>query len=216
LFSAKAHEVIDRNLDQAWLDRFPTLSPTFQRYGLKGGNLATGAGNQILTWAHYMQTSAGRFVVVVFLRDMLDNRRPPDTADVNAFAQQFALSAGFRQQVRDALEGADSPPELVPQLTKVKASGQTVTVKAQIWNSSPATSGGPFTVSLYVLDEAETQGAVPIDSVEVSSLGGFKSKKITLKATAEADGKLAVVLVDADQAVTEQDEDNNLTWERLD
>ena len=47
-----------------------------------------------------METSGGRFVVVVFLQDMLSTRRAPKVLDVQAFAQQFALNAGLRRSWR--------------------------------------------------------------------------------------------------------------------
>lgn len=219
LLSAAAQEVVERHLEGGWFELFPTLSPTFSRYGIKGGNLATGDGNQILTWAHYMQTSAGRFVVVVFLQDMLSTRNVPEVADVNAFAQQFALNAGFRQQVRNAIGDATLPTELAPQLKKLKLkNGKSLTIKAKVFNTSPVDSGRAIDVSLYILDETDPKGASAVKTARVGNIAGFKSKTATLKFNADENisGKFAVVLVDSDRDVAEQDEDNNLTWQRLD
>lgn len=217
LLSSAAQEVVDRNLDQAWLDRFPTLKGTFSRYGLKGGGLATGAGQQILTWGHYMETANGRYVVVLFLQDMLSSRKTPDTGDINAFAQQFALNATFRQKVRDAFDDRPLPADLVPRLKKVKLGGRSVTVKAKVENSSPVATGA-FEVALFLLDDAETEGATPVATKAVSSLGAYRTKAVTLKYTADEDvtGKLAVVVVDSGAEIVEQDDDNNSTWERPD
>lgn len=218
LLSPEAQQAVVRNLDEAWLERFPSLSPAFVRYGLKGGNLATGDGNQVLTWAHYMETSAGRYVVVVFLRDMLSTQQAPGAPDVNAFAQQFALDAAFRRQVRDAFSAEALAAELVPQLKKVKLQGgRTVTVKAKVFNTSPVSAGRPVTASLYVVDAAQPGGAAAVASARVKTLAGYKSKTVTLKATVDgARGKFAVVLVDSGEEVGEQDEANNLIWQRLD
>jgi len=92
-----------------------------------------------------------------------------------------------------------------------------VTVKAKVENSSPIATGG-FEVAPFLLDDAETEGATPVATKTVGSLGGYRTKAVTLKHTADQDvtGKLAVVVVDSRAEVTEQDDDNNVTWERLD
>jgi hypothetical protein len=217
LLSPAAQEVVERNFDQAWLDLFPSLTGAFSRYGLKGGNLATGAGNQVMTWAHYMETAGGRYVVIVFLQDMLSTNNVPGAGDVNAFAQQFALNATFRQAVRGAFEDEPLPPELVPRLMKVQLGGsRTVTVRAKAENSSPVPTGG-FEIALYLLDDAEVGAATPVATKTVGPLRAYRSKSVTLGYTADQDvsGKLAVVVVDSNAAVEEQDEANNITWERL-
>lgn len=219
LLSPAAQEVVDRILDRGWLDRFPTLQESFSRYGLKGGNLPTSKGkDQILTWAHYLETATGRYVVVVFLQDMLSTRRAPGAGDVNAFAQQFALNGTFRQRVRDAFDDRSLPTELVPRLKRVQlGGGRRVTVRAKVENSSPVPAGA-FEVALYLLDDTGTAGATPVATKAVGSLGAYRSKAVTLRHTADQDvtGKLAVVVVDSGEAVAEQDENNNVTWERLD
>lgn len=216
LLSPDAQEILEQNLE-AWLDVFPSLRSDYLRYGLKGGNLPTAKGDQILTWAHYLETPAGRFVVVIFLRDMLATRRAPIAQDFQDFVFAFTLDSSFRRRVREALEGPALPPELVPQLVRVKAKGRKLTVKAKVSNTSPLSSGVPVEVSLYLLDDIETEGATPLAVVEVGALAGYKSKTVTLTAKADEDvaGKLAVLRVDSDDALAEQDEDNNLTWERL-
>ena len=218
VLSAAAQEVLERNFDQAWLELFPILTPAFSRYGLKSGSLATSAGLRILTWGHYMETAIGRYVVVVFLQDMLGTRKAPEGGDVNAFAQQFALNATFRQTVRNSLDARPLPAELVPRLKKAKLGGsRKVTVKAKVENSSPVAADA-FEVALYLLDDTETAGAMPVATQVVGSLGAYRARTVTLRHMADHDvsGKLAVVVVDPGAAVQEQDDDNNVTWERLD
>jgi hypothetical protein len=218
LLSPKAQEVVDRNLDKVWLDRSPQLRQSFSRFGLKGGGFGMrGGGQQIVTWANYMETSGGRFVAVVFLQDMRNPRKAPQVADFWDFAQQFALNAAFRQRVRDAIGGATLPTELAPKINGVKSQGRTVTLKAQVFNTSPVASGGPIKVSLFVLDDPKTAGATALKSMQIGPLAGYRSKRVTLRATSPQDisGKLAVLMIDSDEAIAEQDEKNNVTWERL-
>lgn len=217
LLTPVAQEVVNRNLEDPWFDGNPGLATFFTRYGFKGGSLDTLAGPQILTWAHYMESSTGRYVVVVFLRDLLNASKVPTGADVNDFAQQFALDVDFRARVRNALPTTDLPPELVPQLKKLKLQGgDKVSVKVKVFNTSPASTGRPVTASLFVLDEAEPNGAQPVATAQVKALRGGRSKTVTLKATVEgAKNKFAVVLIDSGKEVREQDEANNLTWERM-
>lgn len=218
LISPAAQEVVDRNYDRAWLEKFPTLAGAFTRYGFKSGSLATSKGLQVLTWGIYMETARGRYVVVVFLQDLLGARKAPEAADVNLFAQRFALSATFRQTVREAFDEQPLPAELVPRLKKVRlAGGRTVTVKASAENSSPVATGG-FEVSLFLLDDADVGAASPVATRSVGPLGAYRAKAVNFKVKADEDvsGKLAVVVVDSGAAVDEQDEDNNVTWERLD
>ena len=92
-----------------------------------------------------------------------------------------------------------------------------MTVKAKVENSSPVSAGG-FEVALYLLDDTDTGGAAPVATKTISSLGAYRTRAVTLKHTADeaVSGKLAVVVVDSGAAVREQDDSNNVTWERLD
>ena len=106
---------------EVWLDFFPTLSPTFSRYGLKGGSLAIPGALDVLTWAHYMRSGGNDYVVVVFLQGLSDVKDPPDGSDVNAFAQHFAVFPAFRAAIFDTFAADDTRPEMVPEILKVKA-----------------------------------------------------------------------------------------------
>lgn len=215
---AETQEIVERHLEQ-WLDVFPTLSPAFRRYGLKGGSLASAAGTDVLTWAHYMETGGGSgVVVVVFLYDMLEHADPPDAADVNAFAQQMALDPAFAGSVRDALESDDERPELVPSILALKfRGGRKIVLKGRVDNASPNRARGRITVRVYVSDDEEVDGAdTLLGTKKIRFPAGYKGKAFTVRGRVPgAAGKLLLLVVDPTEDYDEQDEANNAMWQRL-
>lgn len=211
-------DAVVRPILEQWLDEFPTLSPAFSRYGLKGGSLAGGPdGNELITWAHYMQTGSGqRYVAVVFLQALRSTGNPPDASDINAFAQQFSLNAAFRSQVRTALQADDARPEVIGQILKLKGKGK-VTLRGRVENAGP-TATDDFVVRVYVSDDAALDaGDTLIGTVNIKGLKDRKGKNFTVKGNAPggAQGKFALLSVDDDDALNEQDEDNNLLHSRI-
>ena len=209
---------------EIWLEAFPTLSPTFNRYGLKGGSLGVpGGGLDILTWAHYMRTSGGgEYVVAVFLQALSDAKNPPTSADVNSFAQTFALSPTFRETVFSTLGADDERAEIVPQILKVKTSGKRqraakITVKARAENASPNATKG-LKMRLYLsADNVLDADDELLAEASIAKLKAYKGKNAGMKArvTGSATGKYLILAVDDDDDIDEQDEDNNILWERL-
>lgn len=210
-------EAVVRPILEQWLVVFPTLSPAFNRYGLKGGSLATATGTEVLTWAHYMRTGTGqRYVVVVFLQGLSATRNPPDAAAVNAFAQQFALTAAFRNTVKATLDADDPRPEVIGQILKLKGKGK-VTLRARAENTGPNATGD-FVARLYVSDDnILDDGDTLLATARIKSLKANGGKNFTLKGVVAggAPGKYALLNVDDDDDMAEQDEDNNLLWERI-
>ena len=92
-----------------------------------------------------------------------------------------------------------------------------MTLTAEVMNTSPVASGGPIKVSLFVPDNTNTAATTALKSVEIGPLAGYASREVTLKATSAQDigGKLAVLVIDSDKAIAEQDKKNNVTWQRL-
>jgi hypothetical protein len=220
-----SERAIVRPILEIWLEVFPTLSPAFSRYGLKGGSLAVGAeGLDILTWATYMRTGAGSdYVVAVFLQGLSEVKSPPGAADVNSFAQQFALTPAFRETVLAALAADDARPELVPQILKIKAKGAKrsarrgkITVKVRAENASPNAATSTV-MRLYLSDDNELDaGDTLLAQKTVPGLKAYKGKSASLKGTAGSTaGKYLILALDDDAAVGEQDEDNNIVWERV-
>lgn len=215
---ADVQEVVEPALE-VWLDVFPTLSPAFRRYGLKGGSLATSTGLDVLTWAHYMETGDGtQVVVVLFLQRLLEAKSPPSAGDINSFVQQVALDPSFAEQVRAALEPDDERPELVPSILNLKLrNGRKIILKGRVDNASPNATGGIIQVRVYVSDDAEVDASdTLVKSLKLPKRAGYKGKSFKVKgAVAGAAGKLLLVVVDPGDDIAEQDEDNNLLWQAL-
>jgi len=211
LLRADEEEIVRPILEQ-WLDEFPTLSPAFSRYGLKGGSLATASGTELIAWAHYMQTDGGqRYVVVVLLQGLGAARNAPDASDINAFAQQFALSAAFRNEVRSSLDSDDSRPEVIGQILKLRAKAK-ITVRGRAENTGPNPTDD-FIVRLYVSDDTEIDaGDILIGSTPVKGLKGRKGRNFTLRGRVEggAQGRYVLLSIDDDDELEEQDEGNNV------
>lgn len=221
LMPAAVQEVIERHYEQ-WIDEFPTLSLAFRRYGFKAGSLGTttAQGLTALTWAHYMETASGdQFVVIVFLQKLLSSDNAPSVLDVGAFAQQFALDPLFAAKVRDAVAADDERPELVPSILKLKVKrGVKLVLRARVDNASPTTASAS-TVTVFVsddgtLDDDDTE----LESVAIPKLRGSRGKSFTVRATSATDlaGKTVFLVIDSNNDVDEQDEANNLTWQRQD
>ncbi len=210
-------EDVVRPILEQWLDVFPTLSPAFSRYGLKGGSLAGGGGNELITWAHYLQTGGGqRYVAVVFLQALSSTKNPPGASDINAFAQQFALTSSFRNQVRAALDADDARPEVIGQILKLKGKGK-VTLRGRAENTGPNKTDD-FMVRLYVSDDAVLDaGDTLVGATKIKGLKGRRGKNFTLKGGVPggAQGKFALLSIDDDDDLSEQDEDNNLLRARI-
>lgn len=216
LLPARAQQEVRRHLE-SWFDLFPTLRPAFTRYGIKGGSLATGQGTDVLTWAHYTETSARqRYVTIVFLQGLLDTPNPPTAADLNDFAQQFALDRAFRTRVKNGLAAKDARPELLATITSLTRQGNALTLKARIDNVSPNPSRA-FQVELRLSHASNPAQFTLLKSAQVASLAANKGVDLTLTATAPNDprGRLAVLYADARNAIAEQDESNNINWSRV-
>jgi hypothetical protein len=208
---------------EIWLEEFPSLMPAFSRYGLKGGSLSGGGTLDVLTWAHYMRTgTGGEYVVVVFLQAMADSPTPPDVGDVNSFAQLFALDSAFRARVLNALESDDDRAELVPEILKLNSSGKArtaakITVKVRVENAGP-TAAKSSVLRVYLSDDnVLDDGDALIGEATIAKLKGYKGKnaKITGSVPGSAKDMFVIVAADADAANKEQDETNNLLWQRL-
>lgn len=217
LLPAKQQQIVRRHLE-SWLDLFPTLSPAFKRYGLKGGGLATSAGRDVLTWAQHMELANGqRYVVVVFLQGLLETTGPPDTTQLNAFAQQFALNTTFRNKVKKTLAAQDKRPEITATIQSVVRKGNNVTAKVRVDNISPNPTGKPFSVELRLWNASTASVVKVLKTAQVAALGGSKNKVLTLRGLSPIDplGLFAVVHVDSKAAVAEQDESDNIAWSRI-
>lgn len=215
LLPAPVQQVVRRHLE-SWFDLFPTLKPAFTRYGIKGGSLATGQGLDVLTWAHYMELSnRQRYVAVVFLQALRGTTNAPTAADLNAFAQQFALNPTFRNKVKNALPANDKKAELLTTITSVQRNGNNLTLSARIDNVSPNPTGRAFQVELRLGVNPST--FTLLKSANVAALGAYKSATVTLTGTAPSDptGRLAILFADSKNGVAEQDESNNINWSRV-
>lgn len=217
LLPAPAQQVVRKHLE-SWFDLFPTLRPAFTRYGIKGGSLATGQGLDVLTWAHYMELSnRQRYVTIVFLQSLRETSNPPTAADLNDFAQQFALNGTFRSKVKKALASKDTRPELLTRITSVERQGNNLTLKARIENTSPNSITRPFQVELRLSNDGNPNIFTLLKSAQIATLKGNQGVDVTLTGTATTDprGRLAIVFVDTKNGVAEQDEGNNINWSRV-
>ena len=210
-------EAVVRPIIEQWLVEFPVLKPTFSRFGFKPGSLASVRGTEVLTGAYYMQLVSGqRFVVVVFLQGLSSTSNAPTSDDVNEFALNFAATAAFRKTVKATLEAVDPRPEVIGQILKLK-SKKKVTLRGRAENTGPKATGS-FVVRLYVSDDnVLDEGDALLATAEVKRLKANRGKNFTLKGRVAggATGKYVLMSVDDDDVLSEQDEANNLLWQRI-
>jgi hypothetical protein len=216
LLSPAEQQIVERNLEKPWFDDFPALANAFTRYGSKGGSLAaSGAGLDVLTSSWYLEAAGNRYVVVVLLQDLMRSDHPPAEIDLAEFGQYFALAPAFRQRVRQLLAADDERPELVVEINNVKLKGGKLTVKVRIINTSPNPSD-PVDVDLILSDGKKAANDVVLGTKEVARIKGYKAKRVTFTVDAEdADGLLAVIHVDPDNTLDEQNKANNVNWQRI-
>jgi Beta-lactamase enzyme family len=216
LLSPAEQQIVERNLEKPWFDSFPSLATAFTRYGSKGGSLAaSAAGLDVMTTSWYLEASGQRYVVSVLLQDLTRSDDPPAEVDLAEFGQYFALAPAFRQRVRQLLAADDERPELIVEINQVKRKGGKLTVKVRIVNTSPNPSD-PVDVDLVLSDGKNAANDVAVGTKELAQIRGHKAKRITFAVDVEnAAGLLAVIHVDPDGALDEQEMANNVSWQRI-
>jgi Beta-lactamase enzyme family len=215
LLSPAEQKIVDRHLE-VWLDEFPSLTDAFTRYGSKGGELRSSpAGLEVLTTTWYFEAAGRRYVVALLMRDLAAFDDPPVGVELTEFGQQFALDANFRARVRQLLAADDERPELILEINQVQLKGGKLTVKVRIVNTSPNPSD-PVDVDLVLSDGKKPANDVVVGTKQLARIKGYKAKRVTFTAEVEdAAGLFAVIHVDPDNVLDEQDKANNVSWQRI-
>ena len=172
----------------------------------------------MLTWAQYLETTAGqRYVVVVFLHRLLDVSNAPTSADLNTFAHKFALDAPFRSLVKSRLAAQDSRPELVGSIRSLVKAGNKLTLRLRVDNVSATATGKPIDVQLRLATGTGPNVSVVLATKRLAALGALQGVDVTLVGTAPSDptGRLALASIDSGGIVAEQSELDNITWTRV-
>jgi hypothetical protein len=201
----------------------------FSRYGAKGGSLATGLGDTVITWTAYVETQPGppaqgnapanrgvQAVVTIQLRDGANgsNALQALTTGVAHFGDALVLDPAFAATVLSRLPQDPPLPDLIARIIDVgqdEPRGGLTQVK--VLNIGTASTGRPTSVSLYLSNTSHlAPGSTPAFTAHIPALAA--GSDITFSANLPR-GQFLITVVDPQNLIIESDKQNNVQYEKL-
>ena len=198
---------------------------TFRRYGAKGGSLATGQGDTVLTWTSYVETKQNalgsthgtQVVVTIHLKDpnLGSNALQALIPGVTHFADALATDPLFAATVRTGLPDDTLLPDLIARYVNLGPDFPRASpTQVEVLNIGTAPTGRSTTLSLFLSNTSTIPpGATPSFSGQVPPLQPGHS--VTLTFPLWIGGKYLISVVDPQNLIVESDKQNNVQFEKL-